>query len=232
MKKVLLVAVAILMLGSVSFGQDVVPGLAAGSKALLFSFSGFSFVGAGTFDGGFGAKYYLSESMAIRGGIQFTSASVTNSANPPTGQSGIDGSQSATAIGVSGAVELHLGKGRVSPYLGGGVMFTTTSTEFKPIVTGVPPLTQTTTKNSNGGETINGTNYQGGTTFMVYGLAGFEFFLYKELSLAGEYRVGFASTSRKDQEFNNGTTTTTTKLGSSSVIGITSQGTLTLGVYF
>ncbi len=233
MKKVLFVVMALLVATSLSMGQEVMPNLTGGSKALLFTFNGLSFIGAGNFDGGFGAKYYLSSSMAVRGGIQFASASATNPANPPAGQSGVDGTQSATSIGISGAVELHMGSGRVSPYLGGGVGFSTTSTEFKPTVTGAPPLVQTTTTNSAGGETIGGVTYQGGTTFTVYALAGFEFFLWKELSLAGEYRIGFASTSRKDQEFNNGAgTTTTTKQGSNSAISVASQGTLTLAVYF
>ncbi len=223
MKKVLLVAVAILMVGSVSFGQDVVPGLAGGSKALLFSFGGLSTLSANNFSGGFGAKYYLSSSMAVRGGIQFTSNSTTTPANPGAGQVGVDGSTSNTTIGVAGAIELHLGSGRVSPYLGGGVGFSTTSTESKNAATATPPAvpTQTTVKNA-----------AGATTFTVYGLAGFEFFLWKELSLSGEYRVGFSSSSLKDQETTTGSTTTTVKQGSSSSIGISAQGTLILAVYF
>lgn len=232
MKKVFIVVLALVLVGSMSFAQEVTPNLTGGSKALLFSFAGLSFLNAGTFDGGFGAKYYLSDAMAVRAGLQFASASATNPANPPAGQQGSDGTQSATRIGVGGAIELHMGKGRVSPYLGAGVAFSTTSTEMKNIVVGNPPPAQTTTKNATGGETISGVNYQGGTTFTVYGLAGFEFFLYKEVSLAGEYRLGFSSTSRKDQEVTAGATTTTTKLASSSTFDIASQGVLTLAVYF
>ncbi|MBI4417419.1 MAG: outer membrane beta-barrel protein [Ignavibacteriales bacterium] len=232
MKQLLSCLLVLTLAAPVAQSQEVTPNLTGGSKALLFSFAGLSFLNAGNFDGGFGAKYYLSEAMAVRAGLQFATGSTTNPANPPAGQSGVDGSQSATQIGVSAAIELHMGKGRVSPYLGGGIGFSTTSTEMKNAVVGNPPPSQTTTKNSVAGENIGGVNYLGGTAFTVYGLAGFEFFLWKELSLAGEYRLGFTSTSRKDQEVTAGTTTVTTKLGSSSGFSIASQGVLTLAVYF
>ena len=221
MKKVLIVAFAILLVGSMSYGQEVMPNLSGGSKALLFTFGGLSTLNASNFGGGFGAKYYLASSMAVRGGIQFSSASTTTPANPPTGQSGLDGSTSSTTIGVGGAVELHMGSGRVSPYIGGGVGFSTTSTESKNVVVGVAPLTQTTVKNAGGS-----------TTFTVYGMAGFEFFLWKEVSLSGEYRLGFSSSSLKDQETTTGATTTTVKQGSSSNFSVAAQGQLTLAVYF
>lgn len=223
MKKVLLVGIAVLTISSLSFGQDVMPNLAGGSKALLFTFGGLSTLNAGNYSGGFGAKYYLSSSMAIRAGVQFTNNGTTTPANPAAGQVGVDGSTSSTTIGVGGAIELHMGSGRVSPYIGGGVGFSTTSTEAKNAAVATPPATpvQTTTKNAGGN-----------TTFTVFGLAGFEFFLWKEVSVSGEYRVGFSSTSMKDLEVTTGPTTTTTKQGSSSTIGIAAQGQLTLAVYF
>src|SRR3990170_1452368 len=219
MKKVLFVLISLLMIGSVSYGQDVVPGLSGGSKALLFSFGGLANVGANNFNGGFGAKYYLSSSMAIRGGLQFSSASTTTPANPAVGDIGADGTSSTTTIGVGGAVELHMGSGRVSPYLGGGVGFSTTSTESKNPATATPPAVpaQTTVKNNNAP-----------TTFTVYAMAGFEFFLWKEASPSGEYRIGFSSSSLKDVETTTGATTTTVKQGSSSTIGIAAQGALVL----
>lgn len=232
MKRLIVAAMTICLGVSLSFGQDVVPSLGPGSKAMLFSFGGLSFLSAGTFDGGIGARYYLSGDMSVRAGLQFTSASQTFSANPPTGQSGADGSASATVIGVEGAAEWHMGKGRVIPYMGLGAGFSTTSTDSKPIAVGTPPLTQSETKNSSGGLSVNGTTYVGGTSIQVFALAGVEFFLYKELSLSAEYQLGYMSTSRKDQEVTVGGTTTTTKVGSGSNIGITNSGLLTLSVYF
>lgn len=230
--RVLLLVVAILVLASGAVqAQDVVPSISAGSKALLFSFSGLAFLNAGAFDGGVGAKYFLSENLAVRGGLNFVSASQTVPANPNPAQQGIDGSISATTIGVSAAAELHMGKGRVRPFLGGGAAFAMTSTENKSDEVGNPPPAQTVIKNRIGGETIDGTNYQGATTLSVFGLAGFEFFLYKEVSLSAEYRLGFTTSGLKDQEVTAGTVTATTKAGTATGIGFASSGALTLAVY-
>jgi len=136
MKKILLVALAILVIGSVSYGQDVVPNLTAGSKALVFTFGGLSNLAANNFSGGFGAKYYLSSSMAVRGVLQFSSAATTTPANPGAGQVGVDGETSNTTIGVGGAVELHMGSGRVSPYAASFCGETSTWSSFS-----VPPPT-------------------------------------------------------------------------------------------
>lgn len=230
MKKILLISLALLLVSSLSFGQDVTATQTAGSKALLFSFGGLGALSANNFAGGFGAKYFLSEAMAVRGGINFASASSTAPANPAPGNVGVDGSQSATLLGLNGAVELRMGKGRTVPYVGGGLAFQTASTENKALINNVAPPapSQTVTKNSTAGEL----GYQGGTTFSIFALAGFEFFLWKEISLAGEYRLGFSSTSRKDQEQTNANVTTTTKLGSSSLITVGATGALTLAVYF
>ncbi len=232
MKRLFIVATLLGLGASWSLSQDVVPVFRSGSKAALFSFGGLSFLSAGTFDGGVGARYYLGETVSVRAGIQFTSASQTTSANPAPGQVGADGSSSATVIGLEGAAEWHMGKGRVMPYFGLGAAFSTTSTDSKPVRVGTPPLVQPETKNASGGLTVNGTTYFGGTSFQVFALAGVEFFLYKELSLAAEYRLGYMTTSRKDEEFTSGTTTTTTKVGSASNLGITNSGALTLSVYF
>jgi len=222
MKRFLVAFVALILVGTISYSQEVMPNLVGGSKALLFQFGGLNNLAANNFNGGFGAKYYLASSMAVRGVLEFSSNSTTTPANPGAGDVGVDGSTSNTTLGVGGAVEIHLGSGRVSPYLGGGVQFSTTSTESKNAATATPPATptQTTTKNANGA-----------TTFTVFGMAGFEFFLWKEVSLSGEYQVGFSSTSMKDREVTTGATTTTTKQGSSSNIGIASQGFLTLAIY-
>jgi hypothetical protein len=232
MKITAVICLAILFIGSPVLSQDVVPSIAAGSKALLFSFSGLGFLGAGNFEGGIGGRYYLSDMMAVRAGLQFASASQDVPANPGAGQTGTDGKISASRFGVAGAVELHLSKGRVRPFVGAGLGFSSTSTESKNAVVGNPPPAQTTTKSRVAGETVGGVTYFAGSNLSVYGLAGVEFFLYREVSLAAEYRLGFSSTSRSDQEVTNGSTTTMTKVGGASMIGVASSGVLTLSVYF
>lgn len=87
MKRFLIAFMALILVGSVSYSQEVMPNLAAGSKALLFQFGGLNNLAANNFNGGFGAKYYLSSSMAVRGVLQFSSNSTSTPANPPLAMS-------------------------------------------------------------------------------------------------------------------------------------------------
>lgn len=215
---------------SSAVAQTEAPTLTTGSRALLFSFGGLANLNANAFDGGVGGKYYISNDWALRGGIQFATANRTIPANPGPGQVGTDGSQSAWRFGISAALEYHLTKNRVSPYVGGGMGFSLTRTESKNTVIGTGA--QTTRKNSAGGETIEGATYVAGSAIGVYGLAGVEFFLVNEVSLAAEYRLGLTITSRADEEVTSGNTTVTTKVGGSTIFGVATGGALTLSVYF
>ena len=193
----------IVMAVSFAFAEDFVTSVAPNSKAMLFSFSGLSNLGANTFNGGLGGKYFLSDVLALRASLQFAHASQNDLANPGVGQVGTDGSRTATQFGASAAVEYHLLKTRVSPYVGGNVGFSTTSTEQKSFGSVTPPnvFTQTTTDNSTAGLL----GYTAGTTFSVAAITGVEFFLTKELSLTGEYQLGFGTTSRPDMTVTTGT---------------------------
>jgi len=230
MKKLLPVLV-LLLTSSLALGQGVNPNLNAGSTALLFTFDGFSTLRAGSFEGGVGAKYYLSPKMAVRGALLFANASEDIPVNPPAGQTGQDGEQSATQFGVSAALELHLSSKRASPYIGGGIGFSTTSTETKSPVIGAS-TNQVTVENDDVGEVVNGVTYLGGNTLSLFALAGVEFFLFNEVSLGAEYRLGIDKLSRADQKITSGNQTQTTKVGGGSNLGITNSGLLTLSVYF
>lgn len=233
MKKAGIILLALFLLGSVAFSQEVKPVLTEGKNALLFNFSGLSFLGAGAYNGGIGAKYFLADKFAARALLIFGYASQTTPADPPSGWVGMDGKTSATSFGAGIGIEYHMGSGRVSPYVGGVLGFSTTSTSYKPAVIGAPgTLTQSERKNSLSGESINGRTYSAGTTFSLGAIIGVEFFLYNELSLGAEYLVGFSTTAKKDQVVTSGSTSTTTKGGSSSQFGITNDGSITLSIYF
>ena len=206
---------------STCLAEEIAPSIGLHSKAMLFSFSGLSVLGAGAFEGGFGGKYYLMENIAIRGSLQFLTASAS------TPGTITDGDTSATRFGLSAAAEYHLLKTRVSPYVGGGLSFSTTSTSDKNAVN-TAGGTQTTTKNKIGGESIGGKTYLGGTGFGINGLAGVEFFIAKEVSLSAEYQLGYSLLSEADQVAG----TVTTKAGSINTFGITATGLLTLAFYF
>jgi opacity protein-like surface antigen len=218
----------VVMAVSFASAQDFTTSAAQGKWAGLFTFNGLSNLGAGDYNGGLGVKYYLANNMAIRGGIQFGTYAYVNYANPGTGQTGIDGEESALQYGINGAFEYHLATGRVSPYVGAGFGFTSTSTEDLTEEVGAPPAAQDKTVNSIGGEG----GYLAGTELSLGALAGLEFFVTKEISLSAEYWLGYSSLARSDQEFTTGSTTTTTRIGAGGGIYVTTTGALTLSVYF
>ncbi len=220
MRKILTVVwvVVFFLTGSVAYGQ-VTPNLASGTKAMLFEFGGLDDLGANNFEGGAGFKYFLSGRDALRIGLQFAKFSATEKANPTAPDTGVDGKDRATTIGLSLALERHLTSTRVSPYIGIGAGYSRTSTEFTDSETGSPPPAQTTFKG-------------GDTTINIFALAGFEFFLTSEVSLAAEYRLGYAKISPKDDEIITGTSTITFENGSASLFDLDSSGLLTLAIYF
>ncbi|MBN1396653.1 MAG: outer membrane beta-barrel protein [Bacteroidetes bacterium] len=227
MKKFLLLFGIITLVSSLVFAQTNAPasnpGSAAGNKGILFQFSGLNVLGAGAYNGGIGGKYFLSDYMAARGVICLGISSSKTPANAPVGQVGIDGENSSSTFGIGAAVEIHLTKSRISPFFGGGIMMTTRSTESKPAAYGAPGTTinQTVTKNAGG--------Y---TEFSFGGILGVEYYITDGVSLSAEYLVGVALTSNKDVEVTTAGRTTTTAQGSSTNIGISNGGTLTLAVYF
>lgn len=223
MSKSIIVITSLALLFSLSFSQEEKPFIEKKSRALLFEFSGLDNLGANSFNGGIGGKYFLKSNMAIRAGLQFMNISEDD---PFQGNGGIDGEAQATEFGISAALEVHLTSKRVSPYYGGGLALAFTSTESKSAE--ADPADQVTIKNNRNGEF----GYYGGTEFTIYGLVGVEVFVLRNLSLAAEYRLGFSHISRKDEEATLGNTTVTTKLGSIRAIGIASAGVLTLAVYF
>jgi hypothetical protein len=163
-----------------SFGaaEGFTPANASGSKALLFTFSGLQNLGAAAFNGGVGGKYFLAENMAVRGNLQFTTSSQSI---PYSGTgSGTDGSLSGTQFGIGGALEYFLAKARLCPFVGGGFGIALASTTKKDQAPS--GATQVTTENAP--QTINGITYSPGFGFNINGLAGAEFFITQEISLA------------------------------------------------
>lgn len=226
----ILIAMVVYLLPGLALAQ-VTPRLQSGGKALLFSFSGLDNLNANSFNGGFGGKYFLSPTMALRLGVQLATASQDIPANPPAGLDGQDGKISGGAWGLNGALELHGGTGRVSPFVGLGIAYSTTSTENKDANIG-PASGQTVIKNNPSGETIGGITFVPGNRFDVFALLGAEFFIVKELSLAAEYRLGFSNIAGKDVEVTQGTSSNKFKVGGTSGFGVDTAGVLTLAFYF
>ena len=223
MHKLIFTVILLILIGTVANAQNSKGYFKEGSKALLFEFNGLADLGAGSFNGGLGGKYFITRKMAIRGSLQFMDL---NEDIPFQGDGGVDGDRNANHFGLSAAVEVHFDTSRVNPYFGGGLGFGITSTERKTAVNDI--TNQTTIKNDIDGEF----GYYGGTQFSVFGILGVEVFVIDNLSLAAEYQLGYVYLSRKDQEVTQGNTTVTTHQGSQTSLGLQSSGSLILSVYF
>jgi opacity protein-like surface antigen len=165
----------------------------AGTKALVFQFSGLSDLGLSGYQGGIGARYYFQDGMALRPGLDIGISSSKDKTEDP------EVKDTGTLFGLSLAVEKHLaGAKSISPYLGAGVGF---------------HYGQDKTEQGDFSETDKA------TTISVAGLAGFEWGFTESLSLGGEYSLGFATGSHKTERKSNNTTVTTVD-ESGSVIGV------------
>jgi hypothetical protein len=229
--KVLFTALCCTMLPVSIMAEDFAAANTQGSKALLFTFDGLATLLAKAYDGtgigaGVGGKYYLMDPLALRASLIFVTASQKL---PAQTSPGTDGSNSGTTFGITGGAEYHLLKGRVSPYAGGAIGFSTTSTKREEPIEGAG--TQTTTT-ENAAQTIGGFQFTPGFSFLVAGIGGIEFFIIKDLSLGAEYQLGLFLNSPYDTKRTTPPNTVTTKNGATSAIGIRGTGTLTLAVYF
>ena len=104
MKKILAVILAVVMMCGVVLAQDVQNlGTKAGDKSMNFTFGGLGSFGIGATGpaGGIGLSYFLGSNAAVRAGLQVRSTSSTIPANPATGQTGTDGSNSSFTLGLS-----------------------------------------------------------------------------------------------------------------------------------
>jgi hypothetical protein len=219
---------AVAMTVSFAFAQEVTPSINAGSKALLFTFSGLNTLGAPAYNGGLGAKYFLSPQLALRASLLCGYASQVVKTTLASG--GKDGKNSGSSIGATIGAEYHLSFARVSPFVGGMLNFSTTgTTEELPInVANGPAVTMKNVHSVFG--------FNAGKAFSVGGIGGVELFILKELSLSAEYQLGYGfpmGYTEKTTTVNAGVTTdVTVDVIGYTRLGITNAGALTLAVYF
>ena len=224
MKKTLVIFLVVLLLGTFSFGQEFNPPV-KGEKAMLFGFSGLALLGVLEYQGGFGYKMFLSNSMAMRIALMLDYNNDKFPYPEAEGIIGEDGYDKTFGMGAEMAFEIHKGGGRIDPYFGIGGGFFRTTTEFADPVWGGTgsTLVQPTLKNQLGGDA--------GMNFGAFFLLGMEYYITDNLSLAGEYHFGFDYTAALTEVFESGTVITETNGGSSIGLGITSSGLLTLAIY-
>jgi len=167
MRKVFFLLTALTFLTISNAQSQTLKVAAGGDKAVLFNFVGLSNVALNAYNGGIGGKYFIMDGLALRAMLLFSINNNTTKSNP-------ESTDKTLGFGVGGAVEYHLPlSSSVSPYLGGGLFFTTVTnkqnqfTEFK------------TTQ----------------TTFGIGALAGVEYYFNQNLSLAAEYQFGLSTSS-------------------------------------
>ncbi len=216
MKKVLLVVLAIAMVFGLAAAQDVNPAIHQGAKSFNFTFGGLGAFGIGANGplAGISGSYFLSNEAAVRAGLQLGIKNTSTPSNLTSG--GTDGSTSAMQAGIAADYLMYMNGGRVRPYWGAGINFTTQSNDVKP------------TDKAGFDEQKGGAP----TTFGLVGIAGAEFFIYSEISLSAEYQLNIISMSSfSDLQTTVGGTTFTSKGGSATNILGFGGGWLTLHIY-
>lgn len=224
-KTIALVLMLTLALGLAQAGDNAKPIVKAGSTALMFDLGGLANLSAGNYQGGFGAKYYISNGFAVRLGLGFNTSSTTtkNPTTPtPTTQLG-ESKYTSTSFTIAPGIQYNVAtSAAVVGYVGAQIAFTMGSQER--------------TGNANGfgvGFTKDHSYNESNSSFGAAAFVGVEWFAWDNISLAGEYRVGFTSTTGK-AESKNATTSTSVDAPSSTSIGVGSgnAAALTLSVYF
>lgn len=173
MKRVLFCLIAVMFVAQGALAAEIDTG--AGAKALIFQFSGLSDLGLSGWQGGVGARYYLSDDLAIRPGVDFSLGS-----SKVKGTSGsTDDKESDVTLGANVAIEMHrAGPKSISPYLGAGAGFSTSKHTEEPSHASSP----------SSGTLLKSTTV--GTAFAAFVMAGFEWGFSESLTLGGEYRAG------------------------------------------
>jgi hypothetical protein len=211
----------------VAFGQDansgVTPKSQQGDFALMFDLGGLANLALNSFSGhagdttttgaGFGGKYLVASDVAVRLGIIL----MTSSTDAPIGSDSLGLSNKFTTFrfGVMPSVTYNLvTSGPVAGYIGGQVSYTMSN------ATNTPADTSQRAIESNR------------SAFGVGALIGAEWFPWSNISLAGEYVLGFATASEERIETVGAGEPQRFELPTISTFGVNSRGVLTLSIYW
>jgi len=149
-----------------------------GDKGISFSVSGLSSVGIGQFEGGIGGKYWISRKLVIITSIGVSAQRITITSSKPDYT---DQKTTYSRFSVFAGVEDHFFiKKKISPYLGGGIRFSTySSTKYSSIPIHNPPSYAIKKEKISTG------------TFGIRGFCGIEYFFADWVSLAGQYQIDY-----------------------------------------
>lgn len=155
-----------------------------GKTGLRFTVQGLDYIGVGKVEGGIGLKVWLADNVAVRGdfGVGFSSFT-----QEPTNEDYTDYKEKEREISFGVGPEYHpLAGNRVSPYIGVGINFSISTTEYEPFIHKTNPSPYDTKL-----EKWSSTGFGAGV------LVGVEFFMGNHLSLSGEYELGLCRTTSK-----------------------------------
>jgi opacity protein-like surface antigen len=219
--------VLVLVCGPALAADTAKPITKAGSKALMFDLGGLANLSANNYQGGLGFKYYISNGFAVRVALGFTMSSVTEK-NPSTvtplpATQLSESKLSSMSFTIAPGIQYDLvTTNAVVAYVGAQVSFTSSSQER--------------TGNNAGTGVGFLKDYSYKTSSSIFGAAAFigvEWFAWENISLAGEYRFGFSTSSGKS-ESSSPTASASQDAPSTTAFGINSGNgaNLTLAVYF
>ncbi|MDH3252164.1 MAG: PorT family protein [Ignavibacteria bacterium] len=228
MHKFLSLALALCLAANLQ-AADPKPMTRSGDKALLFTFNGLSLLGASSFAGGVGFKFYIARDLAARVGVGFDLAKQTfkNPAPAPLPANTLSESKySTTLFTIAPGITYNIATSNsVVAYVGAQVLFITTSTSQDGTLGPLPDNTPSFTAQQE----VKITS----TSIGAAALLGVEWFAWDNISFGAEYAFGFLSATGKTEVTNGGITTSvddpsTTAFGTAAL----NTANLTLSVYF
>lgn len=227
MRKVLLSASCCFLLGAAAFAQKQTAGNFTAEVSILRNGINFNVSALNSAIGGAKLRYFFADDLAIRLGLNVTSASNKFEATENADGTGGVGTGKATSsnIVIAPGIEKHFGNwGKVSPYVGFDLTagFRAAREErdqlvFDPFAFDIEdapffPDSKLTIENAHtfgsGNDTFNRIA-EGGTSFGFNLVTGVDFYVTEGLFLGAEMGLGFTSFSAKDiivtAEFGNNT---------------------------
>ena len=153
---------------------------------LRFTVQGLDNIGIGKVKGGIGLKAWLNDNTAVRGSFGF---GISDTTYEPNNKDYTDEEWKWSEISFGGGIEFHPLPGkRVSPYLGFGISFSSSTWKLEPSIPKHNPSPYLLKL-----EKVSLSGFGAGA------FVGMEFFMGNHLSLTGEYEIGFSSATGKDK---------------------------------
>jgi opacity protein-like surface antigen len=192
MKKLAILVLGLLMIGTVNADAGSPVETDAGAWGWVFQFEGLSNLGVSGYghEVGAGMRYFLQDGLALRPGVELGISSDKDKTDDTEGKLAED-KVTDTTFGVNCALEKYMTTGKaVAPYIGAKAGFSMSKEKDE---TDDPDIRDREDKT---------------TLFGIGAIAGFQWGFTEGISLGGEYELGVAVGSRKVEDTTGNTTET------------------------